>query len=74
VLNLAKSDLPRLTGNHHKSHWLFRLLGVATAYEKLTTGLTDAAQQDHFTLRERIEVAGNQIAGLQQYIREQCLK
>jgi len=73
VLNIAKSDLPRLTGNHHKSHWLFRLLGVATAYEKLTTGLTDAAQQDHFTLRERIEVAGNQIAGLQQYIDEQCL-
>ncbi|MGE1069463.1 lysis system i-spanin subunit Rz [Pantoea agglomerans] len=46
---------------------------MATAYEKLTTGLTDAAQQDHFTLRERIEVAGNQIAGLQQYIDEQCL-
>ena len=36
--------------------------------------LTDAAQRDYFTLRERIEVAGKQIAGLQQYIREQCLK
>ena len=35
--------------------------------------LTDAAQRDYFTLRERIEVAGKQIAGLQQYIREQCL-
>jgi len=34
--------------------------------------LTDAAQRDYFTLRERIEVAGKQIAGLQQYIREQC--
>jgi prophage endopeptidase len=73
VLNLVKSDLPRLTGNHHKSHWLFRLLVVATAYEKLTTGLTDAAQQDHFTLRERIEVARKQMSGLQQYIKEQCL-
>ena len=36
--------------------------------------LTDAAQRDYFTLRERIETAGKQIAGLQQYIREQCLK
>lgn len=35
--------------------------------------LTDAAQRDYFTLRERIEVAGKQIAGLQQYINEQCL-
>jgi len=36
--------------------------------------LTDSAQRDYFTLRERIEVAGMQIAGLQQYIREQCLR
>ncbi|ERM09608.1 endopeptidase [Pantoea agglomerans Tx10] len=36
--------------------------------------LTDAAQRDYFTLRERIEVAGKQIAGLQQYIKEKCLK
>ena len=35
---------------------------------------TDAAQRDYFTLRERIEIARNQIAGLQQYINEQCLK
>ena len=34
--------------------------------------LTDAAQRDYFTLRERIEVAGKQIAALQQYINEQC--
>lgn len=34
----------------------------------------DSAQRDYFTLRERIEVAGKQIAGLQQYIREQNLK
>ncbi|MCZ4057803.1 lysis protein [Pantoea sp. LMR881] len=36
--------------------------------------LTDAAQRDYFTLSERIETAGKQIAGLQQYIIEQCLK
>lgn len=35
--------------------------------------LTDAAQRDYFTLRERIETAGKQIAGLQEYINEQCL-
>lgn len=39
-----------------------------------TARLTDSAQRDYFTLRERIEVAGKQIAGLQQYIREQCLR
>lgn len=36
--------------------------------------LTDAAQRDYFTLRERIEVAGKQIAGLQDYIKAQYLK
>jgi len=35
--------------------------------------LTESAERDYFTLRERIEVARKQIAGLQQYIREQCL-
>lgn len=36
-------------------------------------GLTDSAERDYFTLRSRIELAGKQIAGLQQYIKEQCL-
>ncbi|UYU33845.1 lysis protein [Siccibacter colletis] len=36
--------------------------------------LTYAAERDYFTLRERIEVASKQIAGLQQYIKEQCLR
>lgn len=35
-------------------------------------GLTDSAERDYFTLRSRIELAGKQIAGLQQYIKEQC--
>jgi len=35
---------------------------------------TDTAERDYFTLRERISTATSQIAGLQQYIREQCLK
>lgn len=30
--------------------------------------------KDYFTLRERIETSGKMIAGLQDYIRQQCLK
>ncbi len=37
-------------------------------------GLDDAAQRNYFTLRERIETSRLQIAGLQDYIREQCVK
>jgi len=62
-----------------------RLLLSATCAKQSATGtvsmddaasarLTDAAQRDYFTLRERIEVAGKQIAVLQQYIKEQCLR
>lgn len=36
--------------------------------------LTDAAERDYFTLRDRIEISGKMIAGLQDYIKEQCLK
>jgi len=47
-----------------------------------TTSVDDAArtrpdnstEQTYFTLRRRIELVRKQIAGLQQYIREQCLK
>ncbi|MEI7177114.1 lysis protein [Pectobacterium carotovorum] len=38
------------------------------------TRLTDAAQRDYFTLRERIETITKQLTGLQEYVREQCLK
>ncbi|MDI9768219.1 lysis protein [Pantoea dispersa] len=36
-------------------------------------GLTDSAERDYFTLRSRIELAGKQIAGLQDYIKSQCM-
>ena len=60
-----------------------RLQLNATCKKQSTTGttslddaararLTDAAERDYFTLRSRIELAGKQIAGLQQYINEQC--
>ncbi|MGJ0125930.1 lysis protein [Pantoea sp. RHCKP32] len=48
--------------------------GTASLDDAASARLTDTAQRDYFTLRERIEVAGKQIAGLQQYVREQCLK
>lgn len=48
--------------------------GSSSLDDAASARLTDAAQRDYFTLRERIEVAGKQIAGLQQYIKEQCLK
>lgn len=35
--------------------------------------LTDAAERDYFRLRERIEIASSQIAGLQDYVRQVCL-
>ena len=36
--------------------------------------LTDSAERDYFTLRERIEIATKQLTGLQQYVRIQCIK
>ncbi|EOC1259855.1 lysis protein [Cronobacter sakazakii] len=36
--------------------------------------LTDSAQRDYFTLRERIETVTKQVAYLQDYISTQCLK
>jgi len=35
--------------------------------------LTDAAQRDYFTLRERIETVTKQLTGLQDYVRQVCL-
>ncbi|MDI7592223.1 lysis protein [Cronobacter malonaticus] len=39
-----------------------------------TARLTDSAQRDYFTLRERIETVTKQVGYLQDYIRQQCLK
>jgi len=48
--------------------------GTASLDDAASARLTDSAERDYFTLRSRIELAGKQIAGLQQYIREQCLR
>ena len=47
--------------------------GAAGMDDAASPGLTDSAERDYFTLRSRIELAGKQIAGLQQYINGQCL-
>nr|WP_320410283.1 lysis system i-spanin subunit Rz [Candidatus Hamiltonella defensa] len=35
--------------------------------------LADATQRDYFLLRNRIDIAGQQITGLQNYVRQVCL-
>ncbi|UAN49168.1 lysis protein [Serratia sp. JSRIV002] len=46
---------------------------TASVADGTSPRLTDAAQRDYFRLRERIEIARSQIAGLQDYIRNVCL-
>ena len=48
--------------------------GTASLDDAASARLTDAAQRDYFTLRDRIEVAGKQIAALQDYVRKVCEK
>ncbi|MBK1519161.1 lysis protein [Enterobacter ludwigii] len=36
--------------------------------------LTDSAERDYFTLRQRIETVTRQLTGLQEYVRTQCLR
>ncbi len=48
--------------------------GTTSVDDASSPGLTDAAQRDYFTLRGRIETSGKMIAGLQQYIKEQCMR
>ena len=47
--------------------------GATSVDDAARTRLTESAERDYFTLRSRIELVRKQIAGLQQYIREQCL-
>ena len=48
--------------------------GASGVDDAARTRSDKSAERDYFTLRRRIELARKQIAGLQQYIREQCLK
>lgn len=47
--------------------------GTARMADAARPRLTDAAQRNYFILRNRIETARQQISGLQDYIRTQCL-
>ena len=46
--------------------------GTASVDDATRPRLTDSAQRDYFTLRERIELSGKMISSQQTYIREQC--
>lgn len=48
--------------------------GTARVDDAARARLTDTAVRDYFTLRQRIEAARQQIAGLQDYIRTQCMR
>ncbi len=50
------------------------MYGVAVQGDAFGPRLTDSAERDYFTLRERIEIATKQLTGLQQYVRIQCIK
>lgn len=76
-LTNAKNQIADL--QHDVANGIKRLRLNATCADDTTTGtssvadggrarLTDAAERDYFTLRERIETARSQIAGLQDYI------
>lgn len=48
--------------------------GATSVADATSPRLTDAAQRDYFTLRAGIETSRKQIEGLQDYIRDVCLK
>lgn len=48
--------------------------GATRVDDATAPGLTDSAQRDYFTLRDRIETSRKMISGLQEYIHSQCLK
>jgi len=48
--------------------------GATSVDDGTSARLTDAAQRDYFTLRDRIDISGKQITGLQEFIETQCLR
>ncbi len=48
--------------------------GTGSLGDASSPRLTDSAQRDYFTLRERIETVTKQVGYLQEYIKTQCLK
>ncbi|WP_313355023.1 lysis protein [Kosakonia cowanii] len=48
--------------------------GTGSLGDASSPRLTDSAQRDYFTLRERIETVTKQVGYLQEYVRDQCLR
>ena len=48
--------------------------GTAGMDDATSPRLTDSAERDYFTLRQRIETVTKQLTGLQEYVRTQCLR
>ena len=78
-LNDAKNqidDLQRLVASGARKLQLSATCptsGTAGVVDATSPRLTDSAERDYFRLRERIETARSQIAGLQDYIRKACI-
>ncbi|MBS5773206.1 MAG: lysis protein [Enterobacter cloacae] len=78
----AKETIERLRGDVASGAKRLRVtancpVGTSTAGgmgDASTARLTDAAQRDYFTLRERIATVTKQVGYLQEYIKTQCLK
>ncbi|OJB84513.1 endopeptidase [Yersinia ruckeri] len=79
----AKSENERLRADiANGSKWLqlnasctkpvSKTTGPASVPDDASARLTNAAERDYLSLRERIGIATTQIAGLQSYIRTQC--
>lgn len=80
----AKSENERLRADIANGTKRLQLNATCTSPVSKTTGpasvpddasarLTNAAERDYLSIRERIGIATTQIAGLQSYIRTQCL-
>lgn len=50
-----------------------KIASTASMDDVTSPELTDSARRDYLSLRERIGIATSQIAGLQEYVRQQCL-
>ncbi|CNB80992.1 lysis protein [Yersinia pseudotuberculosis] len=50
-----------------------KIASTASVDDVTSPELTDSARRDYLSLRERIGIATSQIAGLQEYVRQQCL-
>ncbi|MGK4439131.1 lysis protein [Yersinia proxima] len=67
------SGTKRLQLNATCSKPVPKTTGPASVTDDASTRLTDAAQRDYLSLRERIGIATSQISGLQDYITNVCL-